>query len=127
MRKRINSRAKGAAGEREFAEWLFYHLKLKTKPTRNLEQVRLGGADIIDVPPFIFEVKRCQQLDLRKWWIKLLKDSMDSEIPVVAFRKNNHPWSFLISAKYIGLEKGYIRLEEPEFIKWITQKYSEII
>lgn len=127
----INSRAKGAAGEREFCKWLQMTLELDFLPTRNLEQVRSGGADIIDVHPFSVEVKRCQQISLRDWWIQVKKSVTDfNPVPFVAYRQNNQPWRFLISANYIGLEKGYIILEEPEFRKWIQnyyKKYKEYI
>ena len=66
---KINGRAKGASGEREFAQWLFSEFNLKEKPTRNLDQVRDGGGDLI-VPPFMFEVKRVETLDLHRWWLQ---------------------------------------------------------
>jgi hypothetical protein len=34
------------------------------------------------------------------------------------YRQNRKKWKFLISAKFIGLDKGYVRLEELEFKKW---------
>jgi hypothetical protein len=122
---RINGRRKGAAGEREFCDWLQNHLKLKEKPTRNLEQTRNGGADILGVKPFVFEVKRVEKLALRKWWIQVKKASEHdvTNIPVVAFRQNGKPWSFLISAIYIGLDAGYMRLEEVEFKRWIKNYF----
>lgn len=117
----INGRAKGSAGEREFCEWLYNKLELEEKPTRNLEQTRDSGADIVCVEPFIFEVKRCQRLALRDWWLQVSKAQFDDrKIRVVAFRQNQQPWRFLISAKYIGLEVGYIQLEESEAIRWLN-------
>lgn len=119
----INVRRKGAAGEREFCSWLKRTLKLKTLPTRNLEQVRSGGADVIDIPPFVFEVKRCEQVFLPTWWAQVCTASNRGDIPVVAYRKNRKPWRFLISAKWIGLERGFIRLEEKIFSEWIKTKF----
>ena len=116
---KINSRGKGATGEREFCKWLQENLKLDFLPQRNLDQVREGGADIIDVLPFSFEVKRCQGLDLRGWWRQVVIASSDEQIPVVAFRQNNMQWKFLISAKNIGLNKGFIQLEELEAKRWL--------
>ncbi len=115
----VNARSKGSGGEREFANWLQTTLGLMFKPSRNLEQVRSGGADILDVKPFVFEVKRCEVLLRRDWWIKLVNQCARWEVPVVAYRQNYHKWKFLISAKNIGLDKGFIELEEMEFTHWI--------
>lgn len=122
---RINSRAKGAAGEREFCTWLFENMNVPM-PTRNLEQVRSGGADIIEIEPFFFEVKRCEQLSLFSWWIqvsKAVKSACNpSIIPVVAFRQNRMDWEFLIPAKEIGVEKGFLRISERTFLQWCRNK-----
>ena len=117
----MNNRAKGASGEREFCKWMENNLKLDHRPTRNLEQVRGGGSDIIDVYPFCVEVKRREVLDLQSWWIQVKHDAKklgDDAIPIVAFRQNRKPWEFLISSGYIGLEIGFIRLTEKTFIDW---------
>jgi len=126
VRKGINGRAKGAAGEREFAKWLQDNLKLDFLPTRNLEQTREGGADILGVDPFVFEVKRCETLALRDWWIQVNKAChyLDDE-PIVAYRKNHQPWRFLISARNIGLEKGFVQLEEFEAKTWLLKQLAK--
>ena len=122
---KINSRAKGAAGEREFCKWLFDNLNVPM-PTRNLEQVRSGGADVIDIEPFYFEVKRCEKLSLYSWWLQVsraVRNSCDeTKVPVVAFRQNRGDWHFLISAREIGIKKGYIRLTETVFLNWCKER-----
>ena len=122
---RINVRAKGASGELEFCRWLYDNLNIPM-PTRNLEQVRSGGADILDVPPFVFEVKRVQTLALYKWWNQVRKATEnlydDELLPVVAFRQDRKDWEFLISAKEIGIDKGYLRISQRTFLKWIRLK-----
>ncbi len=123
----VNAKGKGSAGEREFAEWLFNVLSLKEKPQRNLEQTRKRGADIVDVPPFIFEVKRCEKLSIRDWWIKLVNTTPEGKIPIIAYRQNFKTWKFIISAKIIDLKIGYIQLEEPEFKEWLRNFYSEYL
>ena len=120
----LNARSKGSAGEREFARWLQINLELDYLPTRNLDQVRDGGGDILGVKPFIFEVKRCQQLALRDWWIQVTKAAKTGETRVVAYRQNNSKWKFLISATHIGLATGYIQLEEFEAKNWLMQKIT---
>lgn len=134
MRKlMINSRRKGAAGEREFSKWLQEHLELDFLPQRNLEQVRSGGADIIDVEPFFFEVKRTQTTAKRAWWLQVVLAvknyssntfNASSKVPVVAFRQNNRQWKFLISATEIRLGTGFIQLEEREAKEWLRDAYK---
>ena len=123
--RRINARSKGASGERELARWLKDNLRLNDLPQRNLEQVRSGGSDIIDVYPFFFECKRVENLDLLSWWIQVKHETKKSgAIPVVAFRQNHKTWEFLISAEYIGIELGFLRLDDRLFIKWAINKMS---
>lgn len=126
---RINSRSKGASGEREFCNWLERNLQIDFKPERNLEQVRSGGADILNCYPFLFEIKRVENLDLMAAWLQVKaawlrfakEDVGDSTIadanliPVVAFRKNRQPWEFLIPACILELDYGYLRLTEVVF------------
>lgn len=121
---------KGKNGELEFAKWLEENLDLEKKLKRNIEQVREGGADITCLKPFLFEVKRCEKLDLFSWWgqIKRAADNYnkqnkiltnnDFRMPIVAFRQNRKKWEFLISASNIGLEFGFIRITERIFLEW---------
>lgn len=123
---RINSRAKGASGEREFCEWLQKNFDLPVKPKRNLEQVRSGGLDVI-FPPFGFEVKREENIRLMDYWtqVKRAVEAYEKEEfvklePVVAFRQNKQPWEFLICASHIDLKRGFVRLTERAFINWVN-------
>jgi hypothetical protein len=81
------------------------------------------------VPPFAFEIKRCQGISKRNWWLQIStavkewKERYDEKrIPIVAYRKNGQPWRFLISAREVGLEVGFIQLEEIEAKKWLKNK-----
>ena len=115
---RINARAKGASGEREFCKWLEKHFTLPEIAKRNLTQVREGGADII-VPPFSFEVKRVEGLDVAAAWVQCKSDAAVLSLePVLAHRKNRQPWSFAISARHIGCGLGFVQLDERTFKLW---------
>lgn len=123
---RINSRAKGASGEREFCKWITKNLNIDkdVEPERNLEQVRSGGADVINCAPFLFEVKRVENLDLQSAWIQIVsakRKNFPGRQPIVAFRKNRKPWEFLISAQHIGLDLGFVRLREKQFAEWANK------
>jgi len=126
MKKKTNARAKGAAGEREAAKWLKENLNLNALPERNLEQARSGGHDLINCDPFCMEIKRCESLLLRDWWVKTINTAKKEQlIPVVMFRKNKEKWQFLIGATEIGLATGYVRLESREFILWAKEKLKQ--
>jgi len=115
----MNPRTKGAAGERQAAEWLKINFNLEIAPKRNLEQVRSGGYDLVGFEPFAFEIKRCQTLSLRHWWLQVVSAvGRDNLIPVVMYRRNREAWQFLVSATTIGLDKGFINLQQLEFVKW---------
>jgi hypothetical protein len=127
MKKKINSRSKGIRGENEFCKWIADVLGLDEVPTRNLEQTRESGADILGVGPFVFEVKRCQNLELSKWWKQVNANTPDGKIAVVAFRKNRNPWRILISAGWLyeGHLNGYIMLNSLHTVEWLRLKYKE--
>ena len=120
----LNARSKGNSGEREFCQWIGANFDLDFLPERNLEQVRNGGTDVI-LPPFGFEVKRRESLDLDSWWIQVKNDCERHDldlIPVVAFRQNRKGWQFLISGSNIGLDFGYVRINKKCFLKW-SERY----
>lgn len=88
---RINSRNKGAAGEREFAELL----RAKGWPNARRGQQRSGvdQADVIDGPPGVhWEVKRVQALNVWRALEQAASDAAPGETPVVAFRRNGGEW-----------------------------------
>lgn len=118
----VHALNKGKAGEREFCKWLKDNLDIDT--TRNLDQAREGGADVT-TDDFLFEVKRRETLDLQSWWNQVAKAHKQTRnqhlIPVVCYRQNRKQWQFLISAKFIGLEKGFVHLEERIFKQWALE------
>lgn len=123
----INSRTKGATGEREFCKWIKENLELDFLPERNLDQVRSGGSDILGVYPFVFEVKRVEKLNKLAAWIQVNHDARKAGgEPVVAFRKNRQPWRFMISATLIGCTRGHMIINEREFIEWAKKKLGGI-
>jgi len=119
-KKRINSRNKGASGERQAASWLFYNLKLHIMPERNLEQVRSGGGDLVGVGCFCVEVKRCQVLQINKWWKQTIKSAEDrGEDPVLMYRRNTESWKFIVDHTLEILTERGFRLYAKERLKVI--------
>lgn len=126
---KLNARSKGASGEREFCKYLQEHFNLEELPTRNLNQTREGGVDVL-CNPFAFEVKRREVLNYVAWWTQVTtatnnpKDIAFGLEPVVAFRQNGKQWEFLISAKHIGLTRGFVHVSSYVFDNWVKKYLS---
>lgn len=121
---RINGINKGKQGEREAAEWLYKEFNLSIKPERNLEQTRDGGHDLNGFQPLCVEVKRCETLAKRDWWLQVTSAvTKEYSVPIVMYRQNRKKWKFLISARSIGLPTGFIELEVREFKMWVEANY----
>lgn len=129
---RINARTKGASGEREFCDYLHTTFALEEKPCRDLEQSRSGGADVI-CPPFAFEVKRRETLDLSGWWLQISQAVKNKNcsafglVPVVAYRQNRKPWEFLIGMEHlIPGSSGFVHVSKTNFERWVKFYLSRI-
>lgn len=121
----LNSRIKGQIGERE-ACTLLGTIIGQEGLTRNLEQVRSGGADIIDIPGLCIEVKRQETVTVPAWWRQVVRAADNrGATPVLMYRQNRKPWQFCIPA-YFLLPKmsGYITLDQQQFSIWLREWYN---
>lgn len=86
----INSRSKGARGERELAK----RLKEYGYDSRRGQQYcgANGDADVIGLPGIHIEVKRTERFSLYDALAQSKHDAKADEIPVVMHRKNNCEW-----------------------------------
>lgn len=95
---KINSRAKGAAGEREFIKelgsWIGDELVAPLK--RNLEQTRIGGHDIVGLEGWAIEIKRYRAIkegDIARFWLQAVEQATRvSSKPVLAYREDFKSW-----------------------------------
>ena len=86
----MNSRQKGAAGERELARLLRqygYHCRRGQQYSG-----ASGDADVVGLPGIHIECKRVERLDLYGAMAQAKGDARDGELPAVFHRKNNHQW-----------------------------------
>lgn len=91
---RINSKQKGARGEREFAAFLTE----RGYEARRGQQFK-GGEDSPDVLtnlPFHFEVKRTERFQPHEALAQAVRDSNGGKVPVVAHRRNRGEWVALL-------------------------------
>ena len=86
----MNSRQKGARGERELAKVLQQY----GFDTRRGQQYcgANGDADVVGVSGIHIECKRVERLDIYAAMEQSQNDAKETEMPVVIFRKNGKPW-----------------------------------
>lgn len=91
----MNSRQKGAAGERELAK----ALRSYGFETRRGQQYCgfNGDADVVGLPGVHIECKRVERLNLEDAMAQSRADARPGEIPVVMHRKNNCKWLVTLS------------------------------
>lgn len=93
----MNSRNKGATGERELAKVLRgYGYNCR----RGQQYCGANGdADVVGLPGLHIECKRVERLNLDDAMAQAKSDARDEEIPVVMHRKNNGEWRVTIPLK----------------------------
>lgn len=106
---KINSKAKGAKGERELSRLL----KEYGYDTRRSQQYcgANGDADVIGLPGIYVECKRVQKLNIYEAMDQAINDSsardmpFDYELPSVFHRKNKCKW--LVTMRYLDFLEIY--------------------
>ena len=86
----MNSRQKGAAGERELAK----KLRECGYDCRRGQQYcgANGDADVIGLPGIHIECKRVERLNIDDAMLQAIRDRKEGEFPAVFHRKNNGKW-----------------------------------
>ena len=110
---KINSKAKGAAGERELSN----KLKEYGFNTRRGQQFcgANGDADVVGLQGIHIECKRVENLNLSKAMEQAQNDAKEDEMPMVFHRKNREEWKVSMSLdNFIKLYKAYIKEEKDE-------------
>lgn len=97
----MNSRRKGADGERELASILNFH-GFHTRRGQQYSGAN-GDADVVGLPKIHIECKRNERLNLEDAMAQSEHDAREGEIPVVMFRKNYGKWMVCMY-----LEDGWI-------------------
>ena len=90
---KINSRAKGAKGERELANLISDR---GYKCIRGQQRSGLEQADVIGLDYIHIECKRVENLNLDKAMEQSIRDRKAGEMATVFHRKNNQQWKVTI-------------------------------
>lgn len=102
----MNSRQKGARGERE----LSLTLRELGYEARRGQQFsgKNGDADVVGLPMVHIECKRVEHLNIDDALDQSVRDARDGEIPVVMHRKNHTPWKVtMLLSDWIRLYRDY--------------------
>jgi hypothetical protein len=104
-KKKINSKRKGAEGERELSK----RLREYGYDTRRGQQYSgIEGEDVVGLYGIHIECKRVEQLNLDKAYEQSCRDAKDGKVPVVMHRKNCKDWNVTLSlSDFIKLYKGW--------------------
>ena len=94
----VNSRQKGAGGEREFAHWLIDNLEIAARRGQQFSGSKDSPDVVTDLKEIHFEVKRVQALNLNAAMEKAVKDGA-KKLPVVAHRRDRSEWLMTVRAK----------------------------
>lgn len=91
----MNSKQKGARGERELAKVLRAH-GFKTRRGQQYCGAN-GDADVVGLPNIHIECKRVERLNLYDAMAQAKSDAKQDEIPVVMHRKDKCDWLVTMS------------------------------
>lgn len=96
-RSKMNSRAKGAAGERELAEVLRGY-GYKARRGQQFSGAN-GDPDVVGMDGYHIECKRVEKLNIDTAMEQSVRDARENEIPIVCHRKNRKQWLVTIRLK----------------------------
>ena len=92
----INSRTKGASGEREVVNLIEKYTGVRLE--RNLAQSRDGGCDIL-WERFRIEIKRCKNIPtdavIDRWWAQAEGQADGDEVPILVYRADRQRWKIV--------------------------------
>lgn len=88
----VNSRAKGATGERELARKLNEYGFGTRRTVQYNGKAEEGKADLVGLKGIHIECKRVERLNLYDAMSQAIHDAKDGEMPSVFHRKNHSEW-----------------------------------
>jgi len=120
----VNARTKGQSGEREVVKMLndvlvSYYQENNIEYNdqmlvqRNQNQSAIGGCDLVNTFHFAIEVKRCEKLEIEKWWKQTCKQAYAlNKIPVLIYRQSRKGWRVVMDASYYTVLGFVMKLQQ---------------
>ena len=106
-KKRKNSRAKGAVGERELAGE--FNRLFGTTARRGQQYSGIEGEDVVGLDGIHVESKRVENLNVNKAMEQAIRDANDQKVPAVFHRRNRKPW--LVTLRLDDVESFVITMQ----------------
>ena len=88
----VNSKRKGAAGERELAHKLNEYGFETRRSVQYNGKADDGKADLVNLPGIHIECKRVERLNVSEAMTQAINDVKNGELPTVFHRKNREGW-----------------------------------
>ncbi len=88
----VNSKRKGADGERELSHKLNEYGFGTRRTVQYNGKAEEGKADLVGLPNIHIECKRVERLNLYDAMAQAIHDAKDGELPTVFRRKNHSEW-----------------------------------
>lgn len=88
----VNSRAKGATGERELARKLNEYGFSTRRTVQYNGKAEGGQADLVGLEGIHIECKRVERLNLYDAMAQAIHDAKDGKLPAVFHRRNHSEW-----------------------------------
>lgn len=107
----MNSRQKGATGERELAR-ILRDYGYNTRRGQQYSGAN-GDADVVGLPGIHIECKRVERLNISEAMNQSIRDAKPGEMPTVFHRKNCEPW------KTTMLTSDWMKLYGNQRQEWI--------
>lgn len=129
------SKQKGKRGEREAVKLLQPILSMvceelgieEVKLFRNQNQSFEGGYDIDGLGWLALEVKRCETLQVKKWWEQTVGQAGEGQEPLLVYRKSRMKWRAMmwgwVDIKH--LEQGLrvpIDIDVESLLEWFEKR-----
>lgn len=114
----MNSRSKGARGEREIAA-LLREYGYNTRRGQQYSGAS-GDPDVVGLPGIHIEVKRRERLDLYAAMEQAVRDHKPDTMPTVMHRKNGEGW--LVTMRLDDWMQLYIEADSERYISNNAQK-----
>jgi Holliday junction resolvase len=98
---KINSRAKGAAAEREFATFLKESFGLSARRTAQFCGKSGDASDVVceELPGLHIEIKRTERFNLYPAMEQAIRDSQGKKLPAVFHRQSHKDWVAVVRAE----------------------------
>ena len=106
-KKRKNSRAKGAVGERELAGE--FNRLFGTAARRGQQYSGIEGEDVVGLDGIHVESKRVENLNVNKAMEQAIRDANGQKVPAVFHRRNRKPW--LVTLRLDDVESFVVTMQ----------------